>query len=83
MSEIQRLGRLAEHELQLTSEAYANHRTECLEKAVKLAAMGERDQAYTHLLMAVAIDKVRDLVHGHVDSAIMDKASEQARHPNN
>ena len=83
MSEVQQKGRKAEHELALTAAAHAKHRAECIEAAVELAKRGAKDEAYTKLLMVVAIDSVRALVHEHVDSATMDKAGEQASHPNN
>lgn len=83
MSEIQRLGRLADHELKLTEQAFADFRLKCLDEAVAIARLGDKDKAYEKLLMVVAIDGVRAVMQGHVDSAVMDKASDQARHPNN
>lgn len=83
MSDIQRQGRQAEHELQLTAEAHDKYRKEQIDKAVALAAQGLKDEAYTKLLMVVAIDGVRAVMQGHVDSATMDKASAEARHPSN
>jgi len=83
MSDIERNGRLAEYELQITAEAHAAFRSKCVDEAIQLARYGEKDKAYEKLLMVVAIDGVRAVMQGHVDSAVMDKASEQLRHPNN
>ena len=83
MSEIQRKGRQAEHELTVMAEANAAFRAKCIDEAIQLARLGEKDKAYDKLLMVIAIDGVRAAMQGHVDSATMDKASEQARHPNN
>ena len=83
MSEIQRKGREAEYELKLTEEAHAAFRQKCIDEAIQLARLGEKDKAYEKLLMVIAIDGVRAVMQGHVDSAVMDKASDQARHPNN
>ena len=83
MSDIQRKGREAEHELAVMAEAHASFREKCMNEAIQLARLGEKDKAYEKLLMVIAIDGVRAVMQGHVDSAVMDKAAEQARHPNN
>lgn len=83
MSDVERKGRQAEYELQVTAEAHAAFRDKCVDDAIQLARLGEKDKAYEKLLMVVAIDGVRAVMQGHVDSAVMDKASAQARHPNN
>jgi hypothetical protein len=83
MSDIERNGRKAEYELTLMAEAHASFREKCLSEAVAIARLGDKDKAYEKLLMVVAIDGVRAVMQGHVDSAVMDKASEQLRHPNN
>lgn len=78
MSDVQLKGRRAEHELQISAEAHAQYRQECIDKAVALAAKGMKDEAYTKLLMVVAIDGVRDVVRGHVDTATIERESEKA-----
>jgi hypothetical protein len=83
MSDIERNGRQAEYELTLMADAHGSFRGKCVDEAIQLARMGEKDKAYEKLLMVVAIDGVRAVMQGHVDSAVMDKASEQLRHPNN
>ena len=83
MSDIQHKGRVAKQQLDIMEEAHAAFREKCLEEAVSIARLGDKDKAYEKLLMVIAIDGVRAVMQGHVDSAVMDKASEQARHPNN
>ena len=80
---IERKGREAAHELAITAESHAAFRIKCVDEAIHLARLGEKDKAYEKLLMVAAIDGVRAVMQGHVDSAVMDKASEKLRHPNN
>lgn len=83
MSEIQRKGRQAEYELKIMEEANASFRVKCIDEAIQLARLGEKDKAYDKLLMVIAIDGVRAAMQGHVDSAVMDKAVNPDGHPNN
>lgn len=83
MSDIQRKGREAEHELKIMAEANATFREKCLSEAIQIARLGDKDKAYEKLLMVIAIDGVRAVMQGHVDSAVMDKAANPDGHPNN
>lgn len=78
MSDVQVKGRMAEHELKISAEAHAAYRVQMMDQAVALAAKGMKDEAYTKLLMVVAIDGVRDIVRGHVDTATIERESEKA-----
>ena len=78
MSDIQLKGRQADYELKITAEAHAAHRVQMMDQAVALAALGKKDEAYTKLLMVVAIDGIRDIVRGHVDTATIERESEKA-----
>lgn len=77
MSEAQRRGRQAAHELEIHAEKHDAYRAEQLEKAVKLAALGQSDEAYRKLLLVVALDGLRSLVRAEVDNAEIE--SEAAR----
>lgn len=83
LSDIQRKGREAEHELKIMAEANATFREKCLSEAIQIARLGDKDKAYEKLLMVIAIDGVRAVMQGHVDSAVMDKAANPDGHPNN
>jgi hypothetical protein len=74
MSDAQLTARKAKHELQVTEEAHDAYRIECIEAAIKLAAKGMKDEAYTKLLMVVAIDGVRAKVLMQVDNATIETA---------
>lgn len=78
MSDIQRLGIEAEQELRLSAEAHELFRKETIDKAIALASKGMKDEAYTKLLMVVAIDGVRAIVRGHIDTATIERESEKA-----
>ena len=83
MSDVERKGRQAEYELQVTAESHAAFREKCLNEAIQIARLGDKDKAYEKLLMVIAIDGVRAVMQGHVDSAVMDKAANPDGHPNN
>lgn len=78
MSDTQVKGRMAEHELKISAEAHAAFRAHMMDQAVALAAKGHKDEAYTKLLMVVAIDGVRAIVRGHVDTATIETESAKA-----
>lgn len=78
MSEARQLANKALHELTVTEAAHAAYRQECLDGAVKLAAMGLKDEAYTKLLMVVAIDGVRAKVLMKTDDAVIEDSLQKA-----
>jgi len=82
VSDAQMTARKAKHELQVTEGAHANYRIECIEAAIKLAAKGMKDEAYTKLLMVVAIDGVRAKVLMQTDNATIEAALAEANTPN-
>lgn len=82
MSDAQMMARKATHEFQVTESAHAAYRVECIEAAIKLAAKGMKDEAYTKLLMVVAIDGVRAKVLMKTDDAVIDQALAEAKTPN-
>lgn len=79
MSEIQRRGRQALHELEIHREKHDAYRAEALEDAVKLAAFGEADGAYRKLLLVVALDGLRTLVHAEADNAEIESEADRLR----
>lgn len=81
MSDAQLTARKATHELQITEEAHAAFRLKCIEEAIKLAAKGMKDEAYTKLLMVVAIDGVRHAVLMRKDDATIETANAEANTP--
>lgn len=82
MSTADQIARKATYELQITEEAHAAYRLECIEAAIKLAGMGMKDEAYTKLLMVVAIDGVRAKVLMKTDDQVIETALAQAKTPN-
>lgn len=82
MSDAQQLARKATHELQVTEKAHADYRAECITKAIALAGQGMKDEAYTKLLMVVAIDGVRTKVLMQTGDAVIEQALAQANTPN-
>jgi hypothetical protein len=81
MSAIEQKGRLAQHELQITAEEHGKFRVKCLDEAVKLAIEGDKDKAYTKLLMVVALDGVHKAVFAHVESANIERGAAKSREP--
>jgi len=81
MSDAQQLARKAKHELQITEEAHTSYRAKCLEEAVGLAKLGAKDEAYTKLLMVVALDDVRRVVLMQTDDEVIEKALAEAKTP--
>lgn len=82
MSDAQQIARKATHELQVTETAHAAHKAECITAAVELARRGLKDEAYTKLLMVVAIDAVRARVLMQADNATIEAALADAKTPN-
>lgn len=82
MSDTQLKGRQAEYELKIMAEAHVAYRLQMMDQAVELARLGKKDEAYTKLLMVVAIDGVRDVVRGHVDTATIEREAAKALEEN-
>lgn len=76
--EIQK-GRQARQEMELTEASRSKFREETLDKAVKLAKAGLRDEAYAKLLMVVAIDGVKEILQGHIASATIEEELAEAK----
>ena len=83
MSEAKQRALKAEHELTVTAGVHAEYRAECLDAAVKLAAKGLKDEAYTKLLMVVAIDGVRAKVLMQKNDATIEEGVTTALAPAN
>jgi hypothetical protein len=82
MSDAQMIARKATHELQVTETAHAAFKAECITAAVELARKGLKDEAYTKLLMVVAIEGVRAAVLMQTGSAVIEQAIAEANTPN-
>jgi len=81
VSDAQQIARRATHELQITEEAHAAYKAECVTAAIELARKGMKDEAYTKLLMVVAIEGVRTKVLLQTDDAVIEKALAEAKTP--
>lgn len=81
MSEAKQRALHAARELAITAEQHGKFRGECIEKAIQLAAAGRKDDAYTKLLMVVAIDSVRDMVAYQKTDDAIDSALERNTEP--
>ena len=82
MSDAQQLARKATYELQITEDAHTAYRAECITAAIELARKGMKDEAYTKLLMVVAIEGVRKKVLLQTHDADIEKALAEAKTPN-